>query len=607
MEMILPRTSERPSARKPATRPAGIAGMRAERDREAARADGAEALMAILQSVVLATRALAAEQDFEAGIIGWLATLGAAADAARASFYEMPGAPGGSDQQMYALAEWSAADVQNSTPMSFRNPVLVPVDADAAWWQAVRIVAPYAAHVEELEGELKELLAVQGTATVLILPFQTASGIYAVSFDFLTHRDFDDRILAILQTAAGTIASEIERRDAQAREVAAEKERAELLSSVQQASSLLLGADRLADVAGKSLGIIAEALSCDLVAIGEFAPPGDGSELGWIDWRHFWLVADAPWPAPRRLKIDDQREAYACYSAGRLHLVCDLDRWGDPAASAIRNLGARSCFGVPITVSGQLWGKLTGASRLLRDWNAAEIETLRMFSAAIGAAIDRERLTLRRIEAERAVSTERARIAREIHDTLAQGFTGIILQGEAARARATLGPEVAAEHLRRAVDLAKFGLSEARRSVLALRPLVLEEKGLDAALAELAERVSVPGFIEVTYQSKGSPLRLSPQAEDALFRTAQEALTNAMRHSGAPDVAIALSVHRSGVTLEVADAGCGFDAGATQVGTGLRALTDRIERLEGQLRIVSVLGRGTRVRVRLPATNSGPP
>jgi signal transduction histidine kinase len=208
---------------------------------------------------------------------------------------------------------------------------------------------------------------------------------------------------------------------------------------------------------------------------------------------------------------------------------------------------------------------------------------------------------------EAAVLAERNRLAREIHDTLAQGFAGLTLQVEAAEAALAAGAGDALAHLRRAKALAKFGLSEARRSVLALRPVALEEAGLERALQQLAERSSVEGAISCEFSGIGRPQRLPSSVELGVFRIAQEAVSNAVRHARATRIAVALSFTANSIEVTIEDNGVGVgdeQAALASGGYGLPTMRERAEAIRGTFDFQSSIGRGTRVTVRVPVLGS---
>lgn len=201
---------------------------------------------------------------------------------------------------------------------------------------------------------------------------------------------------------------------------------------------------------------------------------------------------------------------------------------------------------------------------------------------------------------EAGVLDERQRMAREIHDTLAQGLTGIITQLQAAD-QASDDPVARRRHVDSATRLARDSLTEARRSVDALRPQPLERARLGDALASVADSWSPLHGVAASVTVTGTPCPMAADVEFALLRTAQEALANVGRHAAATRVGLTLSYMDDGVTLDVRDDGRGFDA--TRVpsgGFGLVAMRERIEALAGTLHVESEPGRGTAVSARLP-------
>ena len=210
---------------------------------------------------------------------------------------------------------------------------------------------------------------------------------------------------------------------------------------------------------------------------------------------------------------------------------------------------------------------------------------------------------------EAGVLDERQRMAREIHDTLAQGLTGIITQLQAAE-QASQDPPERRRHFDAAVTLARESLTEARRSVHALRPEALEQARLGEALTGVArrwtERSGVPAQVTIT----GTVRPLPPEAESALLRTAQEALANVAKHAAATRVGVTLSYMDDEVVLDVRDDGRGFQperapgAPEPSAGFGLVAMRQRIEGARGTLHVESEPGQGTAISARVPA---GPP
>jgi signal transduction histidine kinase len=209
---------------------------------------------------------------------------------------------------------------------------------------------------------------------------------------------------------------------------------------------------------------------------------------------------------------------------------------------------------------------------------------------------------------EAGAGDERQRMAREIHDTLAQGLTGIITQLEAAQ---QTGHD--AERDRRignATRLARDSLAEARRSVQALRPQALEDARFPDALAQEVARWSATSGVPAEVKTTGDAMTMHPEVEVTLLRVAQEALANVAKHAAATHAWVTLSYMGDVVTLDVRDDGTGFAGPGRNEsggGFGLIAMRQRVNRLAGQLEIESEPGAGTAVSASLPAIGLGPP
>ncbi len=200
---------------------------------------------------------------------------------------------------------------------------------------------------------------------------------------------------------------------------------------------------------------------------------------------------------------------------------------------------------------------------------------------------------------ESGVQDERERLAREIHDTLAQGFAGIITQLQAAQCR--LDPDDdRATHLAQALRLARTGLTEARRSVQALAPQELGRARLPEAIRALTSRWSTDERIAARVEVTGTRTPLSPAIEVALFRVAQESLTNVAKHADASRVGVTLSYTGAEVLLDVRDDGRGY-AKPSRVGFGLTSMRQRVRGIGGHVEVNSAPGEGTAVSARVPA------
>ncbi|MEU8762198.1 sensor histidine kinase [Streptomyces sp. NPDC048659] len=237
---------------------------------------------------------------------------------------------------------------------------------------------------------------------------------------------------------------------------------------------------------------------------------------------------------------------------------------------------------------------------------AATIEELARANARLEEALEENAALQAQLlvqAREAGVADERRRLAAEIHDTIAQGLAGVITQLQAVGA--TTDPAQAEIRLRRAADLARHSLGEARRSVQNLSPVALAHAGLPDALrgtvADWAERTGVDARFTVT----GTEHPVHEEIAATLLRIAQEALANAEKHSGATRAGVTLSYMGDEITLDVRDDGRGFDPAALPArhrtgGFGLAGMRARAERLAGALTLEAEPGMGTAVSARVP-------
>ncbi len=302
---------------------------------------------------------------------------------------------------------------------------------------------------------------------------------------------------------------------------------------------------------------------------------------------------------PRRMEGD-------CY-------CLDTFRAGDLAGAANVNIitctrlkglidgtdGLRSHASVPLYAHGRRLGVLNVVSTDWRELSAENLRLLYTVGDLVGIAIERARLFT--TSTQLGALEERNRLAREIHDTLVQGLTGIIMQLETAEAllednQARRGREA----LHQALALTRSNLDEARRSVLDLRAAPLEGRSLAKALAALINEWKTKSKLKIKFESTGErplPARL----EVGLYRIAQEALTNVARHAQARRVDVRLITTPAFVQLAIDDDGRGFDPAHIPADHhGLIGMQERARLLGGTLELHSQPARGTRVQVTVP-------
>ena len=201
------------------------------------------------------------------------------------------------------------------------------------------------------------------------------------------------------------------------------------------------------------------------------------------------------------------------------------------------------------------------------------------------------------------VMTERNRIARDIHDTLAQEVAGLLAQLQVIKMLLPVSPQKAGQHLERAVELARTGLADARRLVLDLRHQALEHDDLATALEKFIAQVRTEDAPPVIYQVKGTPRRLGEEQENNLLRIGQEAITNALRHAHAEEIEVTLGFESKQVELRVQDNGRGFDVTTSTQGFGghygLLGIRERAAQIGGELSLSSQPQTGTEVKIRV--------
>jgi two-component system, NarL family, sensor kinase len=237
--------------------------------------------------------------------------------------------------------------------------------------------------------------------------------------------------------------------------------------------------------------------------------------------------------------------------------------------------------------------QLGGISVLLPPTGQPRVAEMAWVQALAHQAALALRLDILSAEREAAaVSKERARIAREIHDGIAQSFIGINRHLHGAFAH-TDCPAVAS-----AIELAKDGLAEARRTMKALGPHQLSNMPFLDAVQEVA-RKTIPQQIQFLLSSTGRWPKLPPERESNLFRVVQEAFNNVAKHSSATRLNLDVSSAQGEVSILIQDNGCGFDVHGMEAGFGLASMRHRMDAIDGFFQLVSAPGSGTQVHIRL--------
>lgn len=265
----------------------------------------------------------------------------------------------------------------------------------------------------------------------------------------------------------------------------------------------------------------------------------------------------------------------------------------------------RSWMGVPLTLGGRVIGILAIIHDEPHHYTPRHAELARTIANQAAIAIGNARLYEKAQSA--AVLEERQRLARELHDSVSQALYGIALGAKTARTLIDRDPPRAADPMDYVLSLAEAGLAEMRTLIFELRPESLATEGIVAALGKQAAAVEARHGIEVL---KGLPEEpdVPLAVKEAVYRVAQEALHNAVKHARASSASVSLALDADkGIELEVIDDGVGFDPEGDFPGhLGLKSMRERTVRLGGTLAVESAPGRGTRVRARIPATRNTP-
>ncbi|MDP8951670.1 MAG: GAF domain-containing sensor histidine kinase, partial [Actinomycetota bacterium] len=341
---------------------------------------------------------------------------------------------------------------------------------------------------------------------------------------------------------------------------------------------------------------------------------GSGGPVGFVRAESWTPPGSRGWPPG--ISLDTER-------------VPDGLRRGSPVVLRTRELpdlereaweseGLRSALLVPLVASrGAEIGLLMVASRRGRYFSKGAVRAYQTIGAQAALALENLRLVEEALRSGRqaGVLRERQRLAHEIHDTLAQGFTSIVMNLEAVEETEPPASETARRHLEGARQAARESLAEARRLVWALRPEGLDRRSLAEALESLSERWAEETGVSVRANVTGTPRGLPPEAEVALLRVAQEALGNVRKHAGAERAALTLSYMDDLVVLDILDDGAGFDPHAPRAGVGaqdsggfgLRSMRERVELLGGRFLIDSSPGSGTSLTVELPTAERETP
>jgi signal transduction histidine kinase len=589
------------------------------------RAEQSARMVDLLQQVVVGARLLADTDpdDFERSLVSWLGSFATKSQATRATVYDWVTFEATGQKTHRALCEWVRQGVTGNVPVSFACPLVL--DPRGAEELVKRSIAGevVAYHTSETSGLLREYLDYQGNATVIVVPlFMNGQPWGSLSFDFAVRREPGSEEVAVLQTAADMLAVVLRRNDAM-REALAERER-RLIAEQHRVNQL----ERANATLAASMRALADSATPDAVVLQilkEMRRPCGTESAGVfrIDWesRRFTegivLDQDNVLLGGRDLDfgenpIDDVPEVdrlLACVRPTVLTLPQDVGMLAPQSLSFHRSRGYDAFVVQILSVAGAPMWLLGLAGRDRSRLTPDNLALFELVSHQLKLALELKRLgeqarqfaVQRTQEAadrqrEHALLQERNRIARDVHDTLAQGFTGVAMQLQAARAALGRRDLSHAElHMLAANDVARSSLAEARDSVYALRPKSLTRGGVTETLRGLVSRIQSAGTLQVELDVRGLVRPLSEAVEAALARIAQEALANVIKHSSATVSRVSLVFAEDAVSLSVRDNGAGFDTTGPRSGLGITGMHERAEQLGGSLLVASAAGAGTEV------------
>jgi len=317
-------------------------------------------------------------------------------------------------------------------------------------------------------------------------------------------------------------------------------------------------------------------------------------------------------------------EYVASVQAGEPLVVEDTTKYSRGAKAALLAGDMRCMVRIPLKSSGGLLGSICLGSASPRVFSQGKMELLTSVGNQIASAVQNARLyrELQRRERMRgellqkvitAQEAERKRIARELHDQTSQALAALTVAVGTAAAQAADGVDVS-DSLSRMRSLAVDTLDEVHRLIFDLRPTLLDDLGLTAAMRWYAESRLAEAGIKVRVEVAGEERRLAPQVETALYRVVQEAVNNAANHSGAQSFTLTFVLDADRVTIQMMDDGWGFDMAELaksrdrKRGLGFLGMKERVELLGGSFVFYSELGGGTKVTIEVPLVeqeNSG--
>ncbi|HTC15942.1 MAG TPA: ATP-binding protein [Steroidobacteraceae bacterium] len=563
----------------------------------------------LLTATARASRLLLEAPDVRAAIPGVLGMIGEAAHVDRVNLMQTETGPNG-EPLLVVMHEWTAQGVSPSeaTPCACDERNYATVCAELRAGRSVCF-----SKGEISSGDAASGIEGVGTQTKAIVPiFVAGEFIGVVGFDNTRqHRAIEPSELAALETAGGVIGAALHR-ERLVDDVRREREHAaeERVAELAKANAVIRGnLERLAgetDLHSFMGHMLLEATRQFDAVSGAVVVLKDSLQ----EWRIVAHVRQGQLAEPQYATSVPVADSVFTTRFGELREPLYLnvahqksEIW--PGVLALhRRLGAVGTVVYPLVFGGRSVGFLVMSfTREAQEVQRSELLVALAQQATLAVQLTRLAYSAK----EAAVLMERTRIGQEIHDGLAQAFTGILLQLGAVEEFPSCrkrGSELGLT-LSRVRELARDGLAEARRSVMALRLDQTRRAGLELALRQLADRSTVPGGVTCTFDGGSISTGLKPEHEHELLRIAQEAVSNAVRHARPHSVRITMADEPETPThwtLAVADDGVGMEQSPelyARQGFGLSSMRQRAGAIGGEWQIDSQPGRGTRISVRM--------
>jgi signal transduction histidine kinase len=564
----------------------------------------------LLTASARASRLLLEAPDTRTAIPAVLGLLGEAAHVDRVNLWQTRTGPNG-EPLLFIVSEWTGESV---TPTLADGETTVrgcderKFAAVCAELRAGRSVCLSKSEVSDGDGY--SVIEGIGTRTKALVPiFVAGDFVGVVAFDNTRQqRAIDAAELAALETAAGVIGAALHRQQL-ADDVRREREHAaeERVAELAKANAVIRGnLERLAgqpDLHSFMGQMLLEATRQFDAVSGAVIVLKDSLQ----EWRIVAHVRDGELAQPPYITSVPVAGSVFTARYGELRaplyirVAEQMSEIWPGVLAFLRREGAIGTVLYPLVFGARSVGFLVlSFQRDAEDVQRSELLVALAQQATLAVQLTRLAYSAK----EAAVLMERTRIGQEIHDGLAQAFTGILLQLGAVEEFPSCrkrGSELAVT-LSRIRELARDGLAEARRSVMALRLDQTRRAGLELALRQLADRSTVPGGVTCTFEGGGIVTGLKPEHEHELLRIAQEAVSNAVRHARPHSVRISMSDEPAHWILAVEDDGIGMEEGPAQSareGFGLSSMRQRAGAIGGDWQIDSEPGRGTRVSVRM--------